>query len=202
METLKKTFFLIAFIILLTQTVRHAYHSWIEPKDSVLDQFGESIEVEIKNAESLEELLIRYEEIERTKEELESDSTTQNISYYERFDKEPYKSEHLLKLAIKEWEMRSNEIYKIRIYSIFGLIFVILGLIIYKRFNYWLGLALIFTGFAEKIYWTSPSFFGDNTLEYSRLLVNKFYISLFAFVLLVVVGFVTKTVLLGNKRND
>jgi hypothetical protein len=201
METLKKTLFLIAFIILLTQTVRHAYYRWLEPTNSVLDKYGEPLKEKIKNAESINELLSKYDEVHKKVKVVEADSSISKIPRYERSEIEPFKSEQMLRNAIEEWEMRSTEIFKIRLYSSFGLLFVILGLFIYKRSNEWLGLALIITGFAEKIYWTSPSFFGSSTLEYTRLLNNKFYISLLAFIVLLIVAIMTNTILIKKKKS-
>ncbi len=207
MKTLKKVLFMVAFVILLTQTVRHAYYRWIEPKDSVLDKYGEPIEEKIKGAESLDELLSKYDDIQKKVKALEADSSITRMPRmdraeiepflmrgFEKSEKEPYKSERKLRSAIQEWEMRTNEINKIRIYSVVGLLFVILGLFLYKRVNQWIGLAFLITGFAEKIYWTTPSFFGVTTLEYARLLSNKFFISLGAFIVLIIVGIMTNTI--------
>jgi hypothetical protein len=85
--------------------------------------------------------------------------------------------------AIKDWEQKSKEIRELRFYWMVGLALSVLGLLIYKRFNRWLGFTLLIAGFAEFIYWTSPTFLGASTREFDRLLINKLAYSLIALVL-------------------
>jgi hypothetical protein len=62
MGAFQKTLFIIALFTLLTQTVRHLYVRRIEPTNSALDRYEPAVKEEIKKANSLDELVKRYDE--------------------------------------------------------------------------------------------------------------------------------------------
>jgi hypothetical protein len=186
MKALQKTLAIIALLVLVSQTVRHAYTLWLEPRGSVLDKYDQPVKGQIADAASLDELLRRYEPVRKqadvAKQELSKTGGEPNFG--ERNEKEPFKSEQMLRDAITQWEEGSKEIRAIRIYCLIGLVFLVLGLLIYRKLNRWFGFTLLIAGFSEHMYWTSPTFFGA-TREFDRLLANKLALSVVSLVLLV-----------------
>ncbi|HEY6248636.1 MAG TPA: hypothetical protein VI685_01680, partial [Candidatus Angelobacter sp.] len=83
-------------------------------------------------------------------------------------------------------ERKTEEIHGLRFFWTIGLVLLVLGIVIYKRLNRWVGFTLIIAALSEFIYWCSPTFFGG-TREFDRLLWNKLVLSLVSLALLVVV---------------
>jgi len=181
MKPMLKTMVIVAFVSLLVQTVRHAYMLWFEPRGSVLDKYDQPVKSEIASAVSLNELLRRYDPVRKQVDEL---SKTSSRPAYEQAQKEPYKTEQTLRQAIVEWEEKSKEIRAIRLYSLVAAVLFVMGLLVYKKLNRWLGIPLLIAAFAEFIYWTSPTFIGP-TREFDRLLANKLALSIVSLVFLV-----------------
>ena len=181
MKPMLKTLVIVAFVSLLVQTVRHAYMLWFEPRGSVLDKYDQPVKSEIASAVSLNELLRRYDPVRKQVDEL---SKTSSRPAYEQAQKEPYKTEQTLRQAIVEWEEKSKEIRAIRLYSLVAALLFVMGLLVYKKLNRWLGIPLLIAAFAEFIYWTSPTFIGP-TREFDRLLANKLALSIVSLVFLV-----------------
>jgi len=181
MKPMLKTMVIVAFVSLLVQTVRHAYMLWFEPRGSVLDKYDQPVKSEIASAVSLNELLRRYDPVRKQVDEL---SKTSSRPAYEQAQKEPYKTEQTLRQAIVEWEEKSKEIRAIRLYSLVAALLFVMGLLVYKKLNRWLGIPLLIAAFAEFIYWTSPTFIGP-TREFDRLLANKLALSIVSLVFLV-----------------
>lgn len=192
MAALKKTLFIFAFVSVTAYTIRHVYFRWFEPRDSVLDKYADSSTTDIKQAASIEELALLYDEARNKVTAYESDNTNPKVPRNERDETEPYKSERKIRKAISDWENKSQEIYQIRFYWVVGLALVIFGFVLYKWVNQWLGLTIFILGFGEKIYWTSPTFLGGS-LEYERLLTNKIVLSAGTIIFLLVVAFLTDT---------
>jgi len=193
-NALQKTLAIIAFLVLASQTVRHAYLRWIEPRASVLDKYDRPLKDEITSASSLDELLRRYDPVRK-----QADAARQELSkagkqptYGDERGLEPYKSEYALHEAITEWEKRSKEIHEVRFFWLAGLGFLAVGLVTYRKVNRWLGLVLLIVAFAEFIYWTSPTFLGVNTREFDRLLENKLTFSVISLALLLAVIWLNK----------
>ena len=59
MKTARRILAILASVILVTQTVRHAYLLWLEPRGSVLDKYDQPLKGEIAEAGSLGPLLTR-----------------------------------------------------------------------------------------------------------------------------------------------
>jgi len=187
-NALQKTLAIIAFLVLVSQTVRHAYLLWLEPRASVLDKYDRPLKNEITGAASLDELLSRYDPVRKqadaARRELSKDGKP--LAYRDERELEPYKSEHALREAITEWETKAKELRELRFYWIVGVALCALGLSI-KRLHRWFGLSFLIAGFSEIIYWTSPTFLGANTREFDRLLANKFVLSLASLAFLIIV---------------
>jgi len=188
-NALQKTLAIIAFLILVSQTIRHTYLRWFEPRTSVLDRYDKPLKDEITNAASIDDLLRRYDparkQVDAARQELSK--AGKKLPYDEEKDLEPYKSEQALREAISDWETKSKEIHEIRFFWLIGFAFFAAGLLIYKKMNRWLGLTLLIAAFAEFIYWTSPTFLGANTREFDRLLGNKVAFSVVSLILLMAV---------------
>jgi hypothetical protein len=189
MKALEKTLAVLALLILLSQTVRHAYMLWFESRGSVLDRFDQPARSRIEAAKSLDELVRLYEPARKQVDEARQQRTKGGEgqpSYSEQETVEPYKSEIELRQAIVDWEAKAKDIHGIRFYWVVGFVFLVVGSLIYKKWNRWSGLVLLIAAFCEFIYWTSPTFFGPSQ-EYDRLLRNKLLLSLVTLVLLIVI---------------
>ena len=190
MNALQKTLAIVAFLALASQTVRHAYRLWVEPRGSALDKYDRPLKDEIASANSLDELLRRYDKVRKEADAKRQEREKQDAKdrpYVNELQTEPFKSEHALHDAITAWEKESQEITELRFYWLMGFIFLIAGLLIYKRASRWLGLTLLIVAFSEFIYWTSPTIWGSGIREFDRLLLNKLAFSLISLLLLIVV---------------
>ncbi len=176
---------IVAFFILIPQTIRHVYVRWIEPRGSVLDKYKEPMKENIEAATSLGELLELYENERGKKGSLSQRPSAPSVNTEPAASSSPAapetypppsSAEANLEQAISEWERCSNEIYELRFYWFFGLVLVVLGIVAHK-FSLATGLVLRIIGFSEMIYWTTPSFVGYGTHEMDRLLVNKLMLS-------------------------
>jgi len=193
MLTLQRVLFVLAFVFLSIHSVRLSYHLWFEVGTSVLDAYDEAVEVDIRKATSLEQLVQRYESAHKKVEDYEADETNPRLEPYERNQTEPYQSEHLLREAIVDWERKSREIAKIRVYWLSGLFFLVVGIAAYKWANPWLGIAALIAAFSEMVYWSSPSYFSGRSHEFERLLQNKLAFAAASMVLLMVVAVLTRS---------
>jgi hypothetical protein len=63
MKTLQKILAIIAILILVTQIVRHVYLRWLQPRQSVLDKYEQPLKDDIKSAQSLGDLVRKYDEV-------------------------------------------------------------------------------------------------------------------------------------------
>ena len=198
MKPLLRTLAILASLALSTQTVRHAYLLWLEPRTSVLDQYDHPLRNEIAAARSLDDLLSRYDVVRKEADRLRAERQAANPrgTFDDQFS-EPFKSEHALREAVSSWEDRANEVRSLRFYWLIGLVFSAVGVVGYLKGNRWAGVTLMSIGFSEVIYWTSPTFFGTTTREFDRLLAHKLAFSLVSMVFL---GFAIR--LLGAFRED
>jgi hypothetical protein len=186
MKVLLKTFAIIAFLALASQTVRHAYMLWFESRGSVLDKYDQPVKEQITEATSLDQLLGRYDAMHKQVESAKQERAQkgEDVSTLEYSNDEPFKSEKKLRDAITQWEETAKEIHEMRFYCLIGFFLLVGGSITYRRLNRWFGITLMIAGFSEFIYWTSPTFL-DQTREFDRLLANKLALSAIALVLLI-----------------
>lgn len=198
MKALQRTLLILASLFLLTQTARHAYVRWWEPRESALDRFDQPLKDEIAAAASMDDLVRRYEPIRRDVDRIKAErrAADPKARFEDEQDAEPFKSEQALRTAISSWEERAKQIHALRFYWVLGLLLAAVGTTLYRQ-NRWLGLALLIVGFAEMIFWTCPSFLGTSTREFDRLLTLKLSLSVISVAALVVV-----TRRLGAFRDD
>ena len=199
MEALKKTLFILSVVAVTSYTVRHMYLKWIEPRGSVLDKYEESIVSEIKNATSLQQLEKIFSDAQGRIKEYEKVDSIMAMEHYKRHELEPYKTESEARSAVQSWEAKSREIFQIRFFWALGLVLTIIGFAVYKKVNAWLGITVLITGYAEMVYWTSPTFFYGAEFEYNNLLTNKIILSILTLVLLIAGGILTGTLKSGSR---
>jgi hypothetical protein len=186
MRRLQITLFIIAMVFSSTQTFRHVYTKWLEPKTSVLDKYDEKIEKDIYKSKSINELLALFDDAHKKVKAYEKDKNNPEINEHQKEDKEPYKTMIKIQDSIEKWESYGIQISKMRFFWSCGLISVILGFFIYIYLNDWLGMVGIITGFTEMIFWTCPTIFGifGARFEFERLLNNKLFFSIITWLLL------------------
>ena len=182
-------------LILSTQTVRHVYVRGLEPTGSVLDKYDPPVSGDIKKAASLEELVRLYDDAHKNVEVANSQNEDPTTISARKQEKEPYKSETLLREAINDWERKSKEIFELRYFWCSGLVFLIVGFLCYAKASSWLGLTLIIAGFSEMLWATSPSFrFAGPNTEFDRLLTSKIIFSLLSLALLLAMGYFIRAI--------
>jgi hypothetical protein len=188
-NALQKTLAIVALLVLVSQTVRHAYVLWLEPRNSVLDKYDRPLKDEISAATSLDQLLSRYDQTHIAAEAARKDAAKNGEPdpEYKLAQTEPFKSERALHEAITQWEAKSKEIHALKFYWLVGVAFSAFGMLIYILRRRWLGLTFLIAGFAEIIYWTSPTFLGMSTREFDRLLGYKLAFSVVSLALLLAV---------------
>jgi hypothetical protein len=194
MKILARTLAIIAFLILGAQIVRHAYILWIEPRGSVLDKYDQPLKGSITNAQSLDELVKRYDPIHKEAQQarLQKHNSDNDSRYIDRSEVEPFKSESMLQDAISDWESKTKEVFSLKFYWIVGFLCLALGTVIFRRGNQWLGLTLQIAAFSEFVYWTSPTFLGSSMKEFDRLLAYKLALSVVSLALLLFVIWIQK----------
>ena len=187
MRLLLRTLAVLAALCLVTQTVRHAYLLWFEPRTSVLDKYDRPLRSEIEAAESLDALLSKYDGVRKEVDRVKADRLAANpdAHFDGQQDAEPFKSESALREAISSWEERAKEVRAVNFYWTIGLVLAVLGLVSFLTFNEWTGVTLMLNGFSEIVYWTSPTFLAP-TREFDRLLVHKLVLSVVSVAALVV----------------
>lgn len=189
MRTFQAIFGMFALLIVASQTYRHVYVRWIEPRESVLDQFDQTKQ-DISAAKTIDELLALYRPVrEKVREadakiyEHDGDSKIR----YQRELEEPYKSETQLRSAIHEWEDHHRKLVELHFFWWAGFMTVCGGFLTFSLGRRWLGLSAFVLGYLEMIWATCPSFptFGY-PLEFEQLLTFKVCYSMISLILLFV----------------
>jgi hypothetical protein len=193
MKPLRITLFVIAFVLLASQTFRHAYVRWIETRTSVLDKYDSETGKKISSARSLSELEAAYDaaykekkkEEEATKKEQEANPDRDRPVRNSQIEAQSKESD--LRMAIHEWESQTKEIRELHHFWTVGVIALVLGLLVYSRVERWSGFALVILAFCEMVWATCPGFrnLAGAQPEFDRLLLHKFVFSLLSFVLLI-----------------
>jgi hypothetical protein len=192
MKPLRTTLFILAFVLLASQTFRHAYVRWMEPHDSVMDKYGTDTEKKILSAKNLDELERLYAANKlKIKEEKEAKAKLPEDQRYGMTDAE--KSELDLSGAIKDWEQKTREVYELWRFWFAGIGALIAAAVFYRR-DRWVGVSFVILAFAEMIWATSQSFraLGGAQTEFDRLLTQKFILSFVSWILLLITWYSLK----------
>lgn len=200
MKTFSRILFIVAFTFLSVNLFRLVYQNHLEPHASVLDEYDEVVEAEIKSASSLDELADHYRLARERVAEYEAETANPVVEYRDRDRTEPYKSEIKYRAAIQEWEKRSRQIFELRAYWLFGFLFLVAGIASYRWFSPWLGISSLVVAFSEMIYWTSPAYFSGRSLEFERLLSNKLMFGLTTYGLLIAAGYLLEALKPDQKN--
>ncbi len=196
MRTTLIVLFIIAMTISSVQTFRHVYVKWIQPSDSVLDEFNDDVESDIVQAKTLDELASLYREAHDAVEVYESDPSNPTVEPQSRKEIEPYQTENKIKEEIRAREYDEKQLFKLWFYWVCGLISVFIGIFTFKNINNWLGLSAIIVGFSEMLCWTSPLFHNRlHSQQFESLLNYKLSFSLVTWIFLIVLW------LLIEKKN-
>ncbi len=176
MRTFQAIVGLLALLIMSVQTFRHVYVRWIEPIDSVLDEFDQTSR-DISAAKSIDELLALYRPMRDKVREAEAKSYEKSDDHNYRENRELTKlreSENQLRDAIREWEDHNRKLFELHFFWWAGFVAVCFGIFSYRLDWKWLGLSLFVLGCSEMIWATAPSFstFGFSP-EFTTLLTFK-----------------------------
>jgi len=188
MNGLRITLFVIALVTLASQTFRHAYVRWLEPRTSVLDKYGTQTEQQILAAKSLQELVALYDaartkmkDYEKAHPGVSGEPSFQPSSEYVKLTRD----EESLKNAINEWEQKSKDVHELWHFWIAGMVAFLIGSFASLRGDRWVGIALLILAFSEMVYATSPTFRSMGAQpEVDHLLVLKFILSVVSLILL------------------
>jgi hypothetical protein len=196
---------LFALLIVAAQTFRHVYVRWVEPRDSVLDQFREKTEQEIAASKTLEELAALYSDAKKLvqAEDAKHAEDTDSEADYRRRQREPYTSEELLRGAITERESHERLLQETHFFWWVGFGCALLGFIAYFHVHPWFGVSLMVVGMCEIIWATCPSFrsFGA-AQEFDRLLTAKVvYSALSVALVLIAWRFIVPSLGVSRKTN-
>jgi hypothetical protein len=189
MKTAITVLFVIAMTVGTVQSLRHVYVKWVEPDTSVLDEFRDDVDAEIASARSLEELVVLYREArEESAAKAANEEATDDPDQDARFRE------------IQSREHDHQQLVKLRFYWSAGLIIFVLGVLVFRRFNAWLGFSFIVIGFSEMLCWTSPLFhFSLMSQQFEALLNTKLTFSLITWVLLIISWFLFDTGVIRRK---
>jgi len=180
--------FVLAMVVSSTQTFRHFYVRFLEPRDSLLDEFRTDTESSITAAERLNELVELYRAAQNKVDLYESDSSNPNVVQHQRRNTMPYKAVIQIEKEILNREHDQRQLTKLWFYWGCGLISLILGFITFRIVNSWLGFSAIVTGFSEMLAWTSPLFHNRIlSLQFEQLLDFKLLLSILTWIILVAV---------------
>lgn len=180
---------LLAVAFLGAQTLRHIYVLFVESNVSVLDKYDPSRD-KIDAAKSLDELVELYETTR--KETLVHKAATPRIpeesvhNYEWRLDEhESFKSLHLIRQAIEEYELHQRQLAELHFFAIAGGLVLLVGAVVYYRVEKWAGTSICLLGLIELDWATSPAFSFFNSLpEFDRLVAFKLFYSILSLLLL------------------
>lgn len=156
MRGLQTTMFVLLFLVVSTQTLRHVYVKWVDPTGSVLDEFREPVEADIVASQDLDELKRRYAKAHEALKAYEKDRPLRDIQLARETGRDVYREQQELREAIERLEDQERQLFQLRFYWGCGLLGVLLGLLAYVRLNPWVGVAGLLAGFVEMAVWTSP----------------------------------------------
>ncbi len=191
MRGLQITLLILGLLIMSTQTFRHVYVKWIEPRGSVLDEFRDDVEEDIAETKSLDELKELYRQAHGKVEAFEEKHPEAKVRM--RADQALYVDEEEIEQAIRRVEGQRKSIFELWFYWLCGLGSVLLGLLAYRKFSRWLGMVGLITGFTEMAFWTSPLWRSAGPQgEFERLLTLKLLLSVVSVALLVTLWLVSE----------
>lgn len=181
-------FFILAMLILTTQTIHFGYLRWVYTPTVIVDPLEENPAPITPEAKSLDDLVKRHNEALARIKSYESNKSNPVINRTDRREIEPYRTEILLSADITSWEKQDKRILAVRYYCIWGVAFVLFGILAFKKVDEYLGLSLLLAGFCELIGYTGSLIYNPD-LGYTRLLNAQILYSLASIVVLLLTAF-------------
>lgn len=205
MSAFTKVLGLLAVLILQAQISRHVYVRWLAPRTSVLDQFQGAAEKNIRESETLDELVAHYEKaLAKAKKDAKEQVPPPAKKEFPGVPVPPPEPPQpalfqvdpdvvKLKSAIELREKQAGEILELHFYWWFGFVSVVWGVAALVWVRRWLGMCGVIAGFVFMMYWTNPGNWFPNSsswltaggVEYGQLLTLKTIYSIAAFALLI-----------------
>lgn len=182
MKKLQITLFLLASLVLLTQTIRHVHLYFFElsSNTSALDPFESHYQIkkEVEEERSTRVLVAEFGLTQSHIKELEKGKTKEELEALKKAEADLYEKNSRLRREVEERERRLREIRDLWLFCGAGLGLILLGGVLYLKQAVWLGMSLIISGFSELLWWSSPAFSGGGaSAEYELLLLNKIILS-------------------------
>lgn len=183
MIIIMRTFFVLAMLIMTTQTIHVGYVRWFNRETSVLDAIDGKASTNTYEAASLDDLVKSHREALDKIKIYENNKSNPVVERMNMEETEPYKSEIVLKDAIKSCEDQDRLIYELRYFCIWGVVFVLSGILVFKMIDEYVGLSFLFVGFCELIGYTG-SLIKYPRVDSIRLLNEQFIYSLLSILIL------------------
>jgi len=194
MKGLQKTLFIILMSVLCLQGIRHVHNYIYRYDESAVPEAVQLFETPkgiINQDASTSELMSEYEGIRKELQVLNDQYREEGRSEDERFNlrrenAELYSRQDALSSELHQREMMSEKLRDTWVFSIAGMVLVMLGTFLYARGARWLGTALAIPGLLELMWWSAPTFsMGGAQLEYQALLLNKIVLTIIALVIII-----------------
>ena len=176
MRGLKLVVFVLSFMVLSAQLLRHTHERWITKRQSALDQYASNTKAAVLEATSIEELVRRYAvELERSKHAAAERARVADPGAARQYAVPPESDPLVFELgaAIRDWESKENEIRALAFFWTCACALWVLAVVCNRRGWDWIALAIQTLAFSEMIYWTSPSLMPGTPHELIRLLNYK-----------------------------
>src|SRR2546428_6615304 len=135
MRGLKLTLFVLVFVSLTAEFIRHAYVRFVENHQSVLDEY-DAVRSEIRKATSLQALQRRYaEELEKEKANKQKQHAVgpEGIPGARFQPQDPESPVFKLRQAITAWEQTENNIRELRFFWGAGLVCLLVAVVCHWR---------------------------------------------------------------------
>lgn len=195
MKGLQKTLFIILVSILCLQGIRHVHNYLYRYDASGVPETVQLFEVPLETVDrkaSTDELMAEYEalrsELQALNEQYRAEGRTEEDHFELRQENaERFSLQNALYSELRQRESMSEKLRDTWVFSIAGMVLVVLGVLLYARGARWLGMGLVIPGLLELMWWSAPTFsLGGAQLEYQSLLLNKIMLTVIA--LLIVIG--------------
>lgn len=194
MKGLQKTLFIILVSVLCLQGIRHV-HNYVYRYDQsdvpeavqLFQTPEETVDLDTPTAK----LMAEYEALRKELQALNEQYRVAGRSEDERFElrqenAELYSRQDMLSSELHQREMMSENLRDTWVFSVAGMVLVMLGVFLYARGARWLGAGLVIPGLLELMWWSAPTFsMGGAQLEYQALLLNKIVLTLIALVIVI-----------------
>ncbi len=182
MKKFATAIFVLFFVLLSTQLIRHAYTRITLNQKSVLDKYSKKpVDLQMDSSLSLKELALIYADAEKRIKLAESGKSKKALAKYGS-DESLTSRKNKIENLISQRENDYRAITKIIFFWITALILAAAGSLVFIKLEIWIGASLITSGLTMMTWNTGPLFFmAAETPESSLVLTVKL---LFTFITL------------------